>query len=442
MTRSIFQRINLGCLFSLFVLSLFALSGGAEELPTANPESVGVSAERLARLHELASRYVDEGKLAGIVTVVNRGGKVIFEDTVGSRSIADKTPLKSSDLFRIYSMTKPITAVAAMQLYEQGHFHMSDPITKWLPELASLEVLDGNGTRVPVSAPPTMQQLLSHTAGFSYGFDPRDPVDRAYQAADLWAAKDLDEFVQRVAQLPLKFQPGTNWHYSIAVDLTGLIVQRISGQRFDEYLEEHLFKPLGMVDTFFEVPEEKVGRFLPNHRWDRTAGKVIIIDGLIPELGGRSSSRAMANFEQVGLFSGGGGLVSTARDYMRFAEMLRGGGQLGDVRILGEKTLKYMTKNHLPATTGAVGLGESPLANRFKGFGFGLGFGLIEDPVSNGSLSSKGTFMWGGAAGTIFWVDPVEDLTVVTMIQLMASPWPLREDLRVAMYQALETSNE
>ena len=437
MSRGIFQRLQL-----VWVFALAASLTYADELPTASPEVEGVSTDRLARLHTLAEQYVNQGKVAGIVTLVNRGGQLIFKDTVGSRSISDKTPLKESDLFRIYSMTKPITAVAAMQLYEQGHFHMNDPITRWLPELTSLEVLNADGTRVPADAAPTMQQLLSHTAGFSYGFDPRDPVDRAYQEADLWAAKDLDEFVNRVATLPLKFQPGTNWHYSIAVDLTGLIVQRISGQRFDEYLAEHLFEPLDMVDTFFAVPEDKAHRFLPNHRWERTAGKVIIIDGLIPELGGRSSSRAMADFSDVGLFSGGGGLVSTARDYMRFAEMLRGGGRLGDERILGEKTLKYMTKNHLPATTGAVGLGESPLASRFKGFGFGLGFGLIEDPVRNGSLSSQGTFMWGGAAGTIFWVDPVEDLTVVSLIQLMASPWPLREDLRVAMYQALETSNE
>lgn len=202
MNRGEFRRLQL-----VWACMLAASLASADELPTATPEAEGVSTERLARLHTLAEQYVNEGKVAGIVTLVNRGGHLIFEDTVGSRSISDKTPLKESDLFRIYSMTKPITAVAAMQLYEQGHFHMNDPITRWLPELSSLEVLNADGTRVPADAAPTMQQLLSHTAGFSYGFDPRDPVDRAYREADLWAAKDLDEFVNRVATLPLKFQP-------------------------------------------------------------------------------------------------------------------------------------------------------------------------------------------------------------------------------------------
>ena len=434
------RALSAAALFGGLLLGSAAL--GAAELQTATPESVGIDSERLTRLSTLAADYVEQGKLAGVVTLVNRGGKIVFTDTVGHRAINDKTPLKHTDLFRIYSMTKPITAIAAMQLYERGAFHMSDPITKWLPELNALTVLTEDGERVPVNRPPTMQELLTHTAGFSYGFDPRDPVDQAYRKADLWAAKDLDEFVAKVGELPLKHQPGVAWHYSIAVDLTGLIVERISGQPFDEYLQTHLFEPLGMVDTFFEVPPEKLSRFLPNHRWSYEAGKVIRIDGLVPELGGRPTSRAMGNFTEVTLFSGGGGLVSTARDYMRFAEMLRAGGRLGDQRIIGEKTLQYMTKNHVPAVTGAVGLGESPLARRFKGFGFGLGFGLIEDPVSNGSLSSAGTFMWGGAAGTIFWVDPVEDLVVVSLIQLMVSPWPLREDLRVGVYQALEESYE
>ena len=436
------RREKLSVSLAIFSSLLGSAALSESELPNATPESMGVDSQRLMRLSILANDYVAKGKVAGVVTLVNRGGKIIFTNAVGHRAINDKTPLKGTDLFRIYSMTKPVTAIAAMQLYERGAFHMADPITRWLPELKSLTVLVEDGRRVPVNRSPTMQELLTHTAGFSYGFDPRDPVDQAYRQADLWAAKDLEEFVSKVGKLPLKHQPGVAWHYSISVDLTGLIVERISGLRFDEYLRTHIFGPLGMVDTFFEVPAEKLSRFLPNHRWSYNTGKVIPIDGLVPELGGRPTSRAMGNFTEVTLFSGGGGLVSTARDYMRFAEMLRAGGRLGDQRIIGEKTLRYMTKNHVPAVTGTITLGESPLASWLKGFGFGLGFGLIEDPVRNGSLSSSGTFMWGGAAGTIFWVDPVEDLVVVSLIQLMVSPWPLREDLRVGVYQALEDSYE
>ncbi len=299
-----------------------------------------------------------------------------------------------------------------------------------------------DGSLEPVTHEPTMHELLTHTAGFSYGFFKEDPVDALYQEADLWAAKDLTDFAEKLAKLPLKYQPGTQWHYSVAVDITGLVVERISGKSFDQYLHDEMFEPLGMEDTFFEVPEDKMDRFLPNHYWDYQNSKVEDIEAFVPMLGINAADRAMMNFEKVTLFSGGGGLVSTAMDYMKFGEMLRNGGIYNGARILSPKTIKYMAKNHLPTSIASSGTGEQPLNQRFRGYGFGLGFGVIEDPVALGTIASKGEFSWGGAAGTIFWVDPEEDIVAVGMLQLMGSPWSFREDLRIGTYQSLVESYE
>ena len=417
-----FRLLILCC--GLFV----AAAAAARDLPVTPPERVGMSAERLDRITEITRRYVDDGKLAGAITLVARHGKLVYFETQGVRGADDPTPLRPDDLFRIYSMSKPITAVAAMQLYEQGKFQLSDPISKFVPELAELTVMNGTGEREPVKNPITMQQLLTHTAGFSYGFDPDDPVDKLYRESAALGADDLNEFVAVLADLPLKYQPGTRWHYSVAVDVTGLIVERISGQPFDEYLDEHIFKPLKMTETFFSVPDDKLDRFLPNHRWDAEAQKLVTLG---PE--------SITRFQNVTMFSGGGGLVGTAMDYLRFAEMLRNGGSLDGARILSPRTIEFMTLNHLPASINAGGSGEAPSlgSNSLNGFGFGLGFGLVTDVAASGVMGSAGEYNWGGAAGTIFWVDPVEDFVVVTMIQLMGSPWPLRSELKIAVNQAI-----
>ena len=403
----------------------------AKDIGTAKPERQGMSSERLSRITGMTQRYVDEGKLAGIVTMVARNGKIVHFEAVGNKGVDDPRPLQKDDLFRIYSMTKPITAVAAMQLYEQGKFHLSDPVSKFVPELKDLTVLNEDGERVAVEREMTMQHLLTHTAGFSYGFNPEgDPVDKLYQEAQLWRSKDLDEFAENLAKLPLKFQPGAQWHYSVAVDVTGLVVQRISGQPFDEYLQEHIFDPLGMTDTSFNIPADKRSRFLPNHYLDPKTGAMTTV----PEGG----DEAMRNYEQVTLFSGGGGLISSTMDYMRFAEMMRNGGSLEGARILSPKTVAYMATNHLPASIDSGGNGEQPsLGRRLRGFGFGLGFGIVTDPAAGGVIGSAGEFNWGGAAGTVFWIDPVEEVVVIGMIQLMASPYPFRSDLKVGTYQAL-----
>ena len=267
------SRATVPSLVVLLSLSA-ALAFANGPLPMVSPESQGFSPERLERVRQVAERYVDEGKVAGLITMVARRGEVVQFEAVGTRGVGDERPLEKDALFRIYSMSKPITAAAAMQLYERGLFHLNDPVSKFVPEFDELEVLLEDGSRVPAEREMTMQHLLTHTAGFSYGFNPQgDPVDAEYAKANLWGAEDLDDLAAKVAQLPLKFEPGDRWHYSIAVDVTGLVVQRISGKNFDEYLHENIFEPLGMNDTFFAVPKEKMDRFLPNHYIDPADGR-------------------------------------------------------------------------------------------------------------------------------------------------------------------------
>lgn len=401
-------------------------------LPTSRPEQVGMSAERLERIGAMNRRYVAEGKLAGVVTLVAREGKVVHLDAAGQADLDTGAPMRPDTLFRIYSMSKPITSVALMMLYEEGAFQLSDPIAKFLPELANLEVLQADGSRVPAQ-PITFQQLLTHTAGFSYGFNPEDPVDQLYRESRWAESRDLDAFIATLARLPLKFQPGNRWHYSVANDVQGALVERISGQRFDVFLKTRLFEPLGMHDTFFDVPKDKRARLGTNHRYDAEAGKLVVL-----------AEAEYPVFADTSFFSGGAGLISTAADYARFAEMLRNGGALGEVRILSPKTVQFMTMNHLPALMQASGSGEQPGLGGLGGYsgaGFGLGFAVITDVPATRVIGSTGEYSWGGAAGTIFWVDPEEDLVVVAMIQLMGSPWPLRSELKALTYQALTRLN-
>ena len=438
----------------VLLLALVLLAGPAsasetKNLPSSKAEKVGMSSDRMERMTALGERYVNNNQVAGIVNLVMRNGKVVHYKAHGARGSDDDRPMQKDDLFRIYSMTKPITAAAAMQLYEQGKFQLNDPVAKFVPELKDVKVLNADGQLEDQAKPMTMHQLLTHTTGLSYGFAAQtDLVDRAYLGADIWAAQDLDEFAQRVAQLPLKFQPGSRYHYSIAVDITGLIVQRLSGQSFDVYLRENLFKPLGMEDTFFEVPDNKMARFLPNHILDPQTGGLMDVSEVPADnpLAAFFKSRknvAMVDYESVSLFSGGGGLVSTAMDYARFAEAMRSGGILEGNRILSPKTVAYMAQNHLNPSMQMGGIGEQPTTDgNTSGVGFGLGFGVVTNPAYAGVIGSAGEYNWGGAAGTVFWIDPVEEVVVVSMIQLMSSPWPLRSELQVATYQAIVESYE
>ena len=413
---------------TLILITSHGLS--AKELRQTNPEKVGMSSERLLRMEASNQRYVDEGKLAGVMTMIARKGKVVHVDAAGTMGIENTTAINEKTLFRIFSMTKPITAVALMMLHEEGLFQLSDPVAKFLPEFSDLEVWTAD-ENVAAAGSITMRQLLTHTSGLSYGFDPKDPVDQLYGQALRSSPVDLDEFTQLVAGLPLKFEPGERWHYSVASDVLGAVAEKISGQSFDQLLKQRIFDALDMRDTFFDVPADQVERLVDNHYWNPAEKQLVKMP-----IGGIYNPPT----SDVTLFLGGQGLVSTIGDYMKFAEMLRNGGAYEGKRLLSPKTIEFMTRNHLSAMTNISGSGEAPvsgLESSAPGTGFGLGFGILTDPIEAGVMASKGSYFWGGAAGTIFWIDPEEELVGIAMMQLMGSPWAFRKEMMVLSYQAI-----
>jgi CubicO group peptidase (beta-lactamase class C family) len=384
-------------------------------------EQVGLSGERLARIDaHLTRHYIDPGKIAGALTLVARRGEIAHLSPLGLMDRERGVPMADDTIFRIYSMSKPITSVALMMLYEHGHFQLDDPVHRWIPEWRDLRVFAGGDHSRFITEPcrraMTVRDLLTHTSGLTYGFMERTPVDEAYRNVGIGSlgkrfAGDLAAMVQALATVPLEFSPGSAWNYSVSTDVIGHLVERISGERFDEYLRRHIFDPLGMVDTAFFVPEEKLPRFAACYR--RGPGKKLLLmdDPQTSEY--RHAPR---------MLGGGGGLVSTAADYLRFCRMLLGGGALDGVRLLGRKTIESMTRNHLPGgqdlTQAAVGMfSESTMS----GTGFGLGFAVTLDPVASGGIGSVGEYSWGGAASTIFWIDPREELIVIFLTQLFPS---------------------
>ena len=415
--------------FTLFALLAFSLSSFAGDLRVAEPEKAGLSAEGLEGLTEIAQGYVDRKQLAGVHTLVARDGLIVYNKPIGKRGQNLDEPLAEDDLYRIYSMSKPITAVAAMQLYEKGLFALDDPVSKFIPEFKDLKVWQAEGEPVEPARPMTMRHLLTHTAGFAYVFE-RHPVVGLYAQRQVLGSTDLEEMITKLADIPLRLHPGERWYYSVAVDVTGAVVERLSGKTFDKYLHEHLFVPLQMPDTFFSVPSDKLDRLLPNHNWRRQT-----------EMNQQQPLAWNERLKDVTFFSGGGGLVSTGMDYLRFAEMLRRGGTLDGAKVLDPETIDLMVQNHLPdilmEAGESAGSGEDPAGQRLgarrRAFGFGLGFGIGIEELENGEMSTHGPYSWGGAAGTIFWVDPATDLVVVTLIQQMGSPWPLRRDIGAAV---------
>ena len=366
--------------------------------------------------------------MANITTIVNRNGKIVYYESFGNRGFSDDRKVKKDDLYRIYSMTKPIVSVAVMQLYEKGFFHLNDPVENFLPSFKNQKIAVTKDSLINAINKITIKDLLTHSSGLSYGWS-QHPADEYYRKSNIWRAKSLDDFTQKISSLPLRFEPGTKYNYSVSTDILGSLIEKVSGQNLSDYLYQNIFLPLGMNDTFFEVPENKRKRLLPNHRYNNTTNDIQTIPN--------DERYRIAAFD-----SGGGGLISTALDYMIFAECLRNGGVYDNKRIIGSKTLKYMIKNHLPSNVLGIGRGESPNDPSISSTTFGLGFGILNDPAVNSVIGSKGSYSWGGAAGTVFWVDPVENLVVVSMIQLMNSPWTLRNDLRVSVYQALVDSYE
>jgi len=394
----------------LFVLTLAAgatpaLAADSPSLPGAKPESVGMSADRLARLGDGMKGLVDQGRLSGVLTMVARHGKVIEFEAAGKRDIAANLPMQKDSIFRIYSMTKPITGVAMMMLFEEGKWQLNDPVAKYVPEFAALKVYgtDGRGNIVmkEQTHPMTMRELMSHTAGFTYGFFGDTPVDRLQREADILNVNNtLEEMIKRIAKLPLNSQPGSEWNYSIAVDVQGYIVQKLSGMPFEDFLQQRIFKPLKMVDTGFYVPADKIKRLAEFYEYGKDGQLQVVHGGLNHDFSAKPA-----------LPSGGGGLVSTASDYMRFCQMLLNGGKLDGVRLLAPRSVELMRTNVLSP---AMSISFSP------GTGFGLDFAVYTDLVAAGGYYGKGTFFWGGAAGTWFWIDPTDDLIVIGMIQQVA----------------------
>ena len=401
-----------------------------------DPGEVGLDEQRLARIDSHFKNYVDDGKLPGWQIMVSRRGRVAHFSSYGLIDREDGRPVEADTLWRIYSMTKPITSVAAMMLWEQGKFDLNDPISKWLPEFAAPRVYTGGPAAkyatVPAAEPIRVWHLLTHTAGLTYGFHRVHVTDEIYRNAGFEFGNprglDLAASVEAWAQLPLAFNPGAEWLYSVATDVLGRLVEVISGQTLDQFFADNIFGPLGMTDTGFYVEEDRQHRL--GALYARPAGGHEIV---------RFDQMGQAALKPPRVLSGGGGLVSTTRDYARFTWMLLNGGELEGARILSPRTLALMTRNHLPGGADLQTMGRPLYAEvRFDGVGFGLGFATLLDPAVGKVAGNAGEFNWGGLASTAFWVDPVDEITAVFMTQLMpSSTYPLRPQLRQLVYQAV-----
>ena len=424
---------------SVALTVLVAFDAWANDVPRARPEDVGFDATRVSRMDRILANEVDRGEMAGIVILIARHGKIIHLNAIGYRDIAKQRKLEADSIFRIYSMTKPITSVALMMLYEEGRFQLTDPVMKYIPEFANLRVLRNHegpaDDTVPVVHAPTIQDIMRHTAGLTHGLDSADVTDSQYIKANVLGVDvSLADEMTRLSKIPLRYQPGTRFVYSIAPDVQARLVEVLSGMSFDEFLAKRLFGPLGMSDTGFWVPAEKASR-LATVYWDKD-GKLVSLD----DVHGHPDGSAVMEPSSVNSYTadhkrkgGAFGLVSTAEDYWRFAQMILNGGVLDGARILSPQTVNYMSINHL----GPIPM--EALDGRPSGLGFGLGFAVIEDPAQVGYTSNAGSLFWWGLADTYFWVDPKEDLVVVAMTQHMNVPAAdaLLGQLRALVYSAL-----
>ena len=399
-----------------------------------SPEDVGLCSQRLARIDAWRDALVEGGRFAGVSTLVARRGQVAHWGMSGLADRERGVRMAPDTIFRIYSMSKPITSVAIMMLYEEGRFQLDDPISRYLPCFKGSRVAVG-GSRgkietVPAERDISFRDLLTHTSGLTYGFMEATAVDAAYRDAKIadfgHPDGELMETVERLAKLPLIAQPGREWNYSVATDVLGALVQAISGQSFGTFLQQRILGPLGMEDTGFALPEEKRGRLAANYVPHPKGGVMLFDDPATSRFAG---PRTME--------SGGGGLTSTTGDYLKFCTMLRNKGVAGGVRLLGRKTVELMTTNHLRGDMGDMGQARFSESS-YLGIGFGLGFSVMLDPAKAQILGTPGEYAWGGAASTAFWIDPVEDMIVIMMTQLMpSSTYPIRKELRVLSYQAV-----
>ncbi len=398
------------------------------------PETVGLSSERLVRIGTWLDGYVEDGRLVGALVAVARRGQLAHVETAGLAAAATERPLETDTVFRIYSMTKPIVAVCLMSLYEEGRFQLDDPVAKFIPAFADMKVHVGSEGALelaPAAGPITVRHLLTHTSGLIYCHSAPPAVGARYVELGIDFSRSegpmtLEEMVDRLGQVPLVAQPGAEWNYSVAIDVLGRLVEVLAGAPLDAVLRARIFEPLGMTETGFSLVEGTEGRFAACYQ-PTADGKTTLYD----DDGGRRYTKPAV------LFSGGGGLVSTLADYDAFCQMLANKGELSGYRVLGRRTVEFMTCNHLAGDLADMG---QPVFSEtsYEGIGFGLAMAVVIDPAKAQVMTSAGEYNWGGLASTAFWIDPVEEMQVIFLTQLIpSSTYPIRRELRVLVNQAL-----
>ena len=384
-------------------------------LPRAVPEDVGMSTSRLGRIAPVMQGWIDDGKIPCALTMIAREGRLVHFEKFGTQDVDTAKPVEFDTIFRIYSMTKPITSIAVMMLYEEGHFQLGTPVSEWIPAFKNMQVYtEGGEAIVDAEREMTIKHLLTHTAGLIYGGDWEHPINERYKAADFYGG-DLAHMAQELGNIPLLHHPGDGWNYGMSTDVLGYLVEVVSGMPFEEFLKTQIFEPLGMVDTAFSVPDEKADRYATLYEPAEDGGIQVIENAPV--------SSGPLSFHH----SGGAGLLSTAADYLRFCQMLLNEGELDGVRLLGTKTVELIRMNHISDDW-------HPLER--TGCGFGLGFAVVTDVADTHTLGSSGTYSWGGLASTTFWIDPVEELIAILMTQLIGDS-PFHAQFRVLTYQAI-----
>jgi len=411
-------------------------SASGQDLPTAMPEEVGLSPERLKRINKVMQGYVERKELAGIITMVARRGRVAHFERYGVRDFESNEPLGFDSIFRIYSMTKPITSAAIMMLFEEGLFQLDDPVEKFIPEFSQIKVYEDRGegyNLADLKRKITIKDLLLHTSGLNYSFPQDSDFQKLYRKINSEKYNStLKETVRKLVELPISHQPGEKWHYSTpSTDILGYLVEVLSGMPFDRFLEQRIFKPLGMKDTGFHVPREKIGRFTALYGPPENGGEPLkLIDA--PQ-----TSRYTAG--PPSYFSGGGGLVSTAADYVRFSQMMLDGGKLDGTRLLSRKTVELMTVNHLPEEMIPFGFNTEELDYVTRGYGFGLGYAVLVDVARSETPGSKGVYRWAGAANTDHWIDQEEELIGLVLTQFRPNGYyQIDRQFKVLVYQAID----
>jgi CubicO group peptidase (beta-lactamase class C family) len=392
------------------------------------PETVGLDSNILKNIGTyLDETYVKDGRYVGTLTLVARKGEIAYLDSLGYMDREKERPMQEDAIFRIYSMTKSVTSIAIMQLLEKSKFRLDDPVHWYIPQFKNMGVFQAgvfpNFVTSKPKRPMTIKDLLTHMSGLTYNFMYRTNVDAAHRSSDLMRAENLEDFVDTLSKIPLEFSPGDKWNYSVSTDVLGYLVEKLSGQKLDEYFQEHIFEPLGMIDTGFSCPEEKKSRLASLYEHN-PSGKPNLME--VPSL-------------DVKMLSGGGGLFSTLSDYYNFTSMLLNKGELNGTRVIGRKTLEYMTMNHLPDGKDLTEMSESAFSETpYAGVGFGLGFSVMTDPAKSQTLSDVGEFGWGGMASTVFFINPKEDMLVIFLTQLVpSSTYQVRRELRSLVYSAL-----